>query len=119
MAIFKVTPHVEDFRLVVSMKVTYDMGHGEMVVDIMKGQKVRITVYGKSVREKDPNLYAFIKDSVDVDSEGPMHLLRFDFLDPPEGKVERMKVKYGLWEGAHDSVRHESEFDFVVEPLGQ
>ena len=115
--VFKVTPLVPDFMPVLSMKITYDIGNGEQVVDILKNDNVRMTVYGNDVESKSKKVYEFVKDIVDLPNEKDIFLLRIDFRHLSTEAITAMTVKYGLWEGADNGQRIEQEFAFVVEDL--
>lgn len=117
--ILKVTPLTDDFRLVLSMRVGYDMGNGAAEVDVEKGNNVRFTVYDTAMREMGRKLRQFIAARTDLKSTKNFFLLRMDFRIPKDERVEHMKLRYGLWEGKNDEVRHEQDFDFAVEEAGR
>lgn len=119
MAIFQVTPQTPEFRMVLSMRVAYDIGKGEVLVDMEKDRQARITVYGNDLEKKNKKLYEFVKDKVELNGPTPVYLLRIDILNPSTEKVEHMKVKYGLWEGAKAEIRNEQQYDFAVEDLNE
>ncbi|MBP7450725.1 MAG: hypothetical protein KA817_11870 [Flavobacteriales bacterium] len=116
-AVLKVTPIVPDFKLVLSMKLSYDLGDGERSMDIQQSPDIRFTVYGADVESKSKKVYAFVKDKVDLNKEKDIFLLRIDFRGLPPDGVKDMWLKYGLWEGENDEIRHEQEFRFAVEDL--
>lgn len=118
-AILKVTPLTDDFKLVLSMRVGYDMGNGAAEVDVEKGNNVRIIVYDTALHEMSRKLRQFIAARTDLRSTSNFFLLRIDFRVPRDERVERMKLRYGLWEGKNDDVRHEQDFDFAVEDAGR
>ena len=115
--VFKITPTVPDFKLVLSMKFAYDIGDGEKVLDVLKSGNIRMTVYGSDVQEKSQKLYNFVKGKVDLNSDKDLMLLQIDLRNISEERVARMKMKYGLWEGKNSEVRHEKEYDLGVEDL--
>lgn len=117
--ILKVTPLIDDFKLVLSMRVGYDMGNGAAEVDVEKGNNVRFIVYDTALHKMSEKLRRFIAARTDLGSNRNFFLLRIDFRVPLEERVQRMKLRYGLWEGKNDDIRHEQDFDFVVEDAGQ
>lgn len=117
--ILKVTPLTDDFKLVLSMRVGYDMGNGAAEVDVEKGNNVRFIVYDTALHEMSRKLRQFIAARTDLKSTKNFFLLRMDFRVPKDERVERMKLRYGLWEGKSDEVRHEQDFDFAVEDAGR
>lgn len=117
--ILKVTPLTDDFKLVLSMRIGYDMGNGAAEVDVEKGKNVRFIVYDTSLHEMSKKLRQFIAARTDLRSNKNFFLLRIDFRVPLEESVKRMKLRYGLWEGKNDEIRHEQDFDLVVEEVGR
>lgn len=120
LAIFAVTPiKEEDFPPVLSMRITYKVGKNgvENTVDILKseGRKVRLVIFGQNVQEKDERIYRLIKDKIDLSKEKDMRILVFLFEDISEMKVDKMSIKYGLWEKKDQNVRIEETFDFEIE----
>ncbi|MBP8823719.1 MAG: hypothetical protein KBH07_08755 [Flavobacteriales bacterium] len=113
--ILKVMPLTDDFKLVLSMRVGYDMGNGAAEVDVEKGNNIRFTVYDTALHEMSKKLRQFIAARTELKSKKNFFLLRMDFRVPRDERVERMKLQYGLWEGKNDEIRHEQMFDFVVE----
>lgn len=115
--VFGITPLVPDFELVLSMKFTYDVGQGEVVLD-EHSRKIRMAVYdAKSVHEKDPKVYRFVRDKVDLNAHPDMFLLRVDLRGiAPEG-LAQARVKYGLWEGPGSTVRRERWFECALDNL--
>lgn len=113
----KVTPTRPDFKLVLSMRLFYDLGDGKRSMEVKQDPDMRITVYGKDIESKSEVMYRFVKDKVDLQNEKDIYLLRFDFRDVSTERVKDMWFKYGLWEGENDEVRHEQEFRFPVDDL--
>lgn len=116
-AVLKVTPTVPDFKLVLSMRLGYDIGDGERSLDVQQSPDIRFTVYGADVESKSKKVYEFVKDKVDLNSDKDIYLLRIDFHNLTAERVKDMWLKYGLWEGENDEIRHEQEFRFAVEDL--
>ena len=116
--VFKVKPIVEDFKLILSMRVGYDIGEGEQVIDIEQEGRIQITVYGNDVKEKGRIVYEFVKDRVDLEDEG-IYLLKFSFVDISTELIDKMSIRYGLWEGEKAELRNEQLFEFEVEDLNR
>ncbi len=112
-----VTPLVDDFKLVLSMKLSYDLGDGERSIELQRSPGISIHVYDKDVESKSTKVYRFVKDRVDLRTEKNIFLVRFDFRDLGTETVKDMWLKYGLWEGENDEIRHEQEYRFPVEDL--
>ena len=115
--VLKVTPLVPDFKLVMSMRLAYDIGHGGMELEAQSSADMRFTVYGNDVESKSRTVYEFVKDKVDLAAEKDIYLLRIDFRNLSTEPITDMWLRYGLWEGSDAEVRHEKEFRFVVEDL--
>lgn len=117
LAIFKVTPTVPDFKLVLSMRVIYGIGQGEKTVNIQKQKEdnIRISIYGSDVAEKHKRIYELIKDKVNMSAEKDIRLLVFDFYNITKEKIDTMTITYGLWESNNTDIRNEKKFDFKVE----
>ncbi len=119
LAVFAVTPiNEEDFRPVLSMKITYKVdGEEEKVVDLQRQteKKVRVIIYGKNVQEKDPMIYQLVKDKVDLAGKKDLFLLAFSFNDISKNKVNKMNIRYGLWEKRNNSIRFEQDFNVDVQ----
>ena len=116
-AVLKVTPTVPDFKLVLSMRLSYDIGDGERSLDVQQSPDIRFTVYGADVEGKSKKVYEFVKDKVDLNREKDIFLLRIDFRELTTDGVKDMWLKYGLWKGENNEIRHEQEFRFAVEDL--
>lgn len=116
-AVLKVTPIIPDFKLVLSMRLSYDIGDGERSMDLQQSPDIRFTVYGADVESKSKKVYEFVKEKVDLINEKDIFLLRIDFRGLPPDGVKDMWLKYGLWEGENNEIRHEQEFRFAAEDL--
>jgi hypothetical protein len=117
--VLKVTPTSPDFVPVLSFKISYDIGDGERSMAVSDNPDIRITVYGNDVETKSKVIHRFVKDHVDLENEKDILLLRFDFRDLTPERVQDMWFKYGLWEGENNEIRHEKEFRFPVEDMGE
>lgn len=117
LTVFEVTPTVNDFKLILSMRVIYEIGQGEKIVDVQKQKEdnIRIVIYGKTLPEKNPTLYNQIKDKINLDDE--VRLITFDFYDITTEPVDRMSITYGLWESHDSDIRTEKRYDFNVEQM--
>ncbi|MEI7978109.1 MAG: hypothetical protein WCI53_04630 [Bacteroidota bacterium] len=119
LAILKVTPTVKDFKMILSMRVTYEIGQGEKVVNlqIQSEHNIIISIYGKDLQQKNIKLYNLIKDSVNLNTSEDTHLIVFDFHDITKTQIDNMTIKYGLWEGINEDIRNEKTFNFKVNKI--
>jgi len=117
MAVFSVLPTIKDFKLILSMKVTYALGHEKENVRVLKQNEdnIKIVIYGNSVKEKNTLIYDFIKDSVQLEAQEDLRLIVLYFGNVTKEKVDEMSITYGLWESDNPDVRHENKYDFKVE----
>jgi hypothetical protein len=113
----KVTPTVKDFKLIMSMKITYEMGQGTKIIDIQKQKEdnVRSAVYGKDLKEKNPKMYDLVKDKVNLNTSEELYFIVFNFYSLTKAEIDSMTLKYGLWESDNPDVRNEKTFNFKVE----
>ncbi len=116
-AVFKVLPIINDFKLILSMRVIYAFGHRKENIVVLKENEdsIKIIIYGKSVEEKSKWMYNFIKDKVDLKTEQDLRLIVFYFKNLTNKKVDEMSITYGLWESNNDKIRNENKYDFKVE----
>jgi hypothetical protein len=117
-AVFKITPLIEDFQFILSMRVFYTLHGQEQAVDIEKHDNVRFHIYGNNVETKKPILHEFIKHHVDLGRDD-IFLLEMFFTNLGVEPIGRMSITYGLWESHDDSVRHEQTFEFHVEDMSK
>lgn len=117
LTIFKVIPAIKDFKLIMSMRVTYEIGQGAKVVNVQKQKEdhINITIYGKNVQEKSQKVYDWVKDKLNLNTEEDIRLIVFDFHDITKTQVDNMTVIYGLWESNNENIRNEKTFTFKVE----
>jgi hypothetical protein len=115
-AVFKVSPLIQDFKLIMSMRVTYEIGKGEKTINVQKQKEdnIHITVCGSNVKEKHQLVYELVKDHVRLEEEKDMYLIVFDFFDITQEKIDRMSITYGLWESNNPDVRTEKKYDFEI-----
>ncbi|MCC3160266.1 hypothetical protein LJ737_23720 [Hymenobacter sp. 15J16-1T3B] len=121
-AVFSVTPtYKKAFPPILSTKIAYGFGGGPArVVDITKqpdGKKVGLVIYGKDVQTKNAQVYQLVKDRVPLTQPGDLMLLAFYFYGVATElpRDRRMSITYGLWEKRNPNLRHEQQFDVVVE----
>ena len=119
LAFFKVTPLIKDFKFVLSMRVTYEIGQGAKTINVQKQKedKIRFTVYGKDMPQKYPKTYDLIKDKLRLDSLEDPYILKFDFFNITKTQIDTMTILYGLWEGEKMDIRNEKTFNFKVEQI--
>lgn len=119
LTVFKVTPTIKKFKLILSMKVTYEIGKEEKIVDIQKQQEnnIRISIYGKTLPEKNPKLYEMIKGKINLETKEDISFIIFDFFNVTIEQIDKMSITYGLWESNNQNVRNEKRFDFNVEQI--
>ncbi|PBQ30635.1 hypothetical protein CNR22_02220 [Sphingobacteriaceae bacterium] len=115
----KVTPTVPDFKLILSMKLSYEVGQGMKVIDLQKQQanQIRLTVYGNTMVEKYKPMYELIKEKVDFTKDQNIRIILFDFTDISKSPIDNMTMIYGLWEGKNEDIRNETKFTVNVEPI--
>jgi hypothetical protein len=119
LTIFKVTPTIKKFKLILSMKVTYEIAQKEISVDVQKQAEdnIRIVIYGKDVKEKNQMVYDLIRDKIQLDNNEDLYLVTFDFYDITREKIDNMSITYGLWESNNMNIRNEKRYDFNVEKI--
>lgn len=121
LTLFKVTPIVKDFKLVLSMRVFYQLEKEKEILSFLKPNEdnIGIVVYGRNVQEKNKFVYDFIKDRIDLEKENDeVYFIAFIFHNITKEIVEKMSITYGLWESDNLNVRHEKRYDFMVEQVG-
>ena len=117
-AVFKITPLIEDFKMVLSMRLGYGFNSAMNNADVEATDKIKFAVFDNNVAEKAWKTYQLIKDRVDL-TDPNIFLLQMRFFDLEEDNVEDMTIIYGLWEGENSEVRIEQEFNFHVEDLSK
>lgn len=108
--ILKVSPTIEDFKLIVSTKVEYSFGRKKLKTNIQKDPNVHITVYGDSFLMKNAKLFKPIKKDLEVDKDE--FLLVFTFSNIKGKHLAEGHLKYGLWESNNSDIRNEQTFIF-------
>ncbi len=115
--VFRVTPTIEDFKLIMSMRVFYELGNGEKMIDVQKQKEdnIKIQIFGKDIESKNKAMYNLIKSRLSGEILEKESLIVFQFSDVTKEKVEKMSMTYGLWETKDSNIRHEKRYDFNVE----
>ena len=117
LAVFQVISKDDNnFPPVLSMKLTYSVGTGEeQSFDIQKSNaRIRITIWGKNIEEKDPAIHNFIKDKL-LQTDKQYLILAFYVDDVSKSDFDQMTMTYGLWEKNNMDLRIEKKFQFTVE----
>ena len=119
--VLRVTPTIDNFKLILGTKIGLDMGDGLRTFDFRKEKDplVQAIVYDPNFEEKDKELYQFIKSAPAFSKEGEFFYIVFNLTGPSVKKTDEMKLTYGLWETNNTDVRHEKEFTFKVEEFKQ
>ena len=101
------------------MKVTYEIGQQEKVVDVQKQveDNIRIGIYGSDIAEKNIKLYDLIKANVQLDKDEDVYFITFDFYDITTEHIDNMSILYGLWESNNQNIRNEKKYNFKVEQI--
>ncbi|MFB1022511.1 MAG: hypothetical protein QMC40_07105 [Vicingaceae bacterium] len=108
--VMKVSPTIEDFKLIISGRTEYSFGRKTIISDLQKDPKSRIVVYGHNISTKAPELYNLIKDGLKIEEED--FLLVFIFSNIKGKDLAEGFFKYGLWESNESDVRNEQTFVF-------
>jgi hypothetical protein len=87
--VFNIIPLIDDFQLIVSMRLGYELHGRNEVVDIQGVNNIRFAVFGNDVSSKKPILYQFIKDHVDLDKEN-IYLLQMIFTNMGEEPIHAL-----------------------------
>ena len=118
LAVFQVISKDDNnFPPVLSMKLTYSVGTDgeEQSFDIQRSNaRIRITILGKNIEEKDSNIYNFIKDML-VKTDRKYLILAFYVDGVSKSEFDQMTMTYGLWEKNNMDLRIEKKFQFTVE----
>ncbi len=85
-------------------------------VDLQKQEstKIQLIIYGKTVVDKNPEVYALIKDKIDFDKYQNVQLIALVFRQISTTEISSMDFKYGLWE-KRGNQRVEKEFKVAIE----
>ena len=105
MVILKVSPTIEDFKLIISARVEYSFGRKSIKTDIQKDPNIRIIIYGDDFATKDPELSILLNE--DLEMEDKDSLLLFKISNIKEKNLAKGYFKYGLWESNNSEVRNE------------
>ncbi len=116
-ALFAVTPiDTVHFRPSISMKIGYSINDGVFNEDsrISPQYNCNMVIYGNNINERNPFLYNKIKYKFGIMAYQDVMFLAINFWDLGED-VDKMKIKYGLWEKNNTRLRIEQEFSAQVE----
>ena len=71
LTILKVTPTVKDFKMIMSMRVTYEIGQGSKVIDVQKQKedKISIAIYGTDMAQKNSKLFELVQDRLNLNTQ--------------------------------------------------
>ncbi len=120
MTVFKVTPTIKDFKLILSMRVFYELANGKEILSVIKQNEdnIKIIIFGKNIKEKNKFVYEFIKDKVEIEKENEdVYFIALVFYNLTKEDVEKMSITYGLWESDNPDVRNENKYNFIVEKV--
>lgn len=118
LVLFKVSAaNKKDFPPILSAKVTYSLGDRgkERTVAMNKSNTARVVVFDRSIRQKSPLVYSYVKDKLDVTSKENFIVLAFYIKTEPEDEYNKMTFTYGLWEKRNPKQRTEQKFEFALE----
>jgi hypothetical protein len=116
-ALFAVTPiDTVHFRPSISMKIGYSINDGVFKEDsrISPEYNCNMIIYGNNISERNPFLYDRIKYKFGLIAYKDVMFLAVNFWDLGT-EVNKMKIKYGLWEKNNNRLRIEQEFSAEVE----
>ncbi len=110
-----VTPiEAQEWPPILSMRIGIKINDQDSVsyIDIGKHepQVVRLTVYDRTVTEKNQKLYARIRSKLDLVEQDDLMILWFEFRNVSEEAIQKMSVTYGPWEKLDNSRRVEETF---------
>lgn len=108
-----------DYPPVLSMRIGYRVNDQDSItyIDIQKQvpQQVRLTIYGETLPEKNPKLYARIGSKLDFENQKDLMILFFEFKDISREKIQKVSITYGLWEKNNLDRRVEETFSMAFE----
>ena len=113
--ILKVSPMIENFKLIVSGRIEYAFGRKSIQSNIQNDPNTQIVVYGEDFPTKAPELYSLIKNDVQIGEDE--FLLVFYFSNIKGRDLAEGYFKYGLWESDNPDVRNEQTFFFVEKEI--
>jgi len=108
--ILKVSPTIEDFKLIASTKVEYSFGRKKLKTNIQKDPNTHIIVYGDNFLTKNTKLFKPIKNDLEVGKDE--FLLVFTFSNIKGKHLAEGSIRYGLWESNNPDIRNEQTFVF-------
>ncbi len=113
-----VTPiKAKDWPPVLSMRIGYRINDRDSItyIDIQnhQPQKVRLTIYDRTVAEKNPKLHARIRSKLDQVKDEELLILWFEFRDLTDEAIRKIAITYGPWE--KNDLEKRVEETFVME----
>lgn len=108
--ILKVSPTIEDFKLIISGRAEYSFGRKSIKTDIQKDPNIQIIVYGDDFATKNPKLSNLLNEDFDMGDED--FLLVFKISNIKGENLVEGYFKYGLWESNNSEIRNEQTFFF-------
>ena len=108
-----------DYPPVLSMRIGYRVNDQDSItyIDIGKQQpqQVRLTIYGETLPEKNPKLYARIGSKLDFEKQQDLMILFFEFRNLSREKIQKVSITYGVWEKNNLERRVEETFSMEFE----
>ena len=113
-----VTPiKAKDWPPVLSMRIGHRINDRDSItfIDMQAPgpQKARLTIYDRSVSEKNTKLYARIRPKLDLVQDEELLILWFEFRDLSEEAIRKVEIIYGPWE--KNDLERRVEESFSVE----
>nr|NQU93914.1 hypothetical protein [Bacteroidota bacterium] len=108
--ILKVSPTIENFKLILSGRAEYAFGRKSIQTNIQKDPNTQIVVYGDDFLTKAPELHDLIKEDIEIGENE--FLLVFNFSNIKGKDLAEGYFKYGLWESNNSEIRDEQTFFF-------
>ncbi len=110
-----VTPiKAKDWPPVLSMRIGYRINDHDSItyIDILNHhpQKVRLTIYGRTVAEQNSELHARIRSKLDQVKAEKLMILWFEFSDLSDEAIRKIAITYGPWEKKDQTERVEETF---------
>lgn len=109
MVILKVSPTIENFKLIISGRAEYSFGRKTIKTDIQKDPNTQIVVYGDDFATKAPELSKLLND---LEMGKDDFLIVFKISNIKGKGLVKGYFKYGLWESNNSEIRNEQKFIF-------
>ncbi len=104
----------KEFKPIISAKITYQFDNKGIKTEILENPKHSLTFTDRGVNQKNPEIYEWIKDKIDINQEKEFGLLIFYLNGITKKYVQNMSFTYGLWEPDNLDLRIEKKFEFQV-----